>query len=231
MSSIDLALALHRRDVDAVQEQMRRNVNVNDTSPLNFKPMIFHLTEAIVNPEEKWNLIQLLQVLASSPNFFINITAKDGEMPIHSAARFRSPEFIREMINFGADIEGQMLNGNTPIMEAIGFNNSGIIDNLRMLILLGADVAHMNHEFQTPLLLAVNLQRPVAVLEVLLDAGANVNTGSEVGMTPLMEAAKNNDKETVGFLLRRGADKTKQWMMNEKAIDFATDPEVKKLLN
>lgn len=231
MSSIDLAVALHHRDVDAVQEQMRRNVNVNDISPLNFKPMVFHLTEAIVSPEEKWKLIQVLQVLASSPNFFIDITANDGKMPIHSAARFRSPEFIREMVSLGADIEGETPDGNTPIMETIDSNNSGMIHRLQMLILLGADVTHMNHEFQTPLLLAVRLQRPVAVLEALLNAGANVNTTSEVGMTPLMEAAKNNDKETVNFLLRRGADKTKEWMMNEKVVDFATDPTVKKLLN
>jgi ankyrin repeat protein len=57
---------------------------------------------------------------------------------------------------------------------------------------------------QTALMWAVS-QRQSAVVEALLEGGADVHAGSKTGFTPLMFAAQTGDADTTRVLLRAGA--------------------------
>ena len=59
----------------------------------------------------------------------------------------------------------------------------------------------------TPLLLACTFGNK-AVVQILLDWGANPMTRNKFGVTPLHNAAKNRDKNVIKMLLEAGADPT-----------------------
>jgi len=99
----------------------------------------------------------------------------------------------------------------------------------------GAEVGH------SPFLLA-SLGDHFAVMDLLLSRGANINTTSRHGWTPLMAAAKRAAEPCVAFLLARGADANHQspdrWTALAEAVrqratrvvalllDVGADPEV-----
>ena len=61
----------------------------------------------------------------------------------------------------------------------------------------------------------------VAVAEMLIAAGAEVNLANNYGMTPLHWAARNGHLEVVQLLLRHGADKElKSKDSHKKPVDI-----------
>ena len=66
----------------------------------------------------------------------------------------------------------------------------------------------------------------VAVAEMLIAAGAEVNLANNYGMTPLRWAARNGHLEVVQLLLRHGADKELKGNKGEKPVEHVCKGDV-----
>jgi ankyrin repeat protein len=94
------------------------------------------------------------------------------------------------------------------------FNKSNCLDVLRLLVRYGADVNKQvietypyYGELGYPLERAIKEKHPIAVIQFLLDSGANPNNYSSTyfGRPPITFAYSNGDNAVVNLLLDRGA--------------------------
>lgn len=81
----------------------------------------------------------------------------------------------------------------------------------------------------TPLITAL-LDNNNKAAALLIVKGANVNTSNNAGLTPLMAAASNNNELMVDILLKKGANKSAKTINGMVAADFASDIDVKLLM-
>ena len=96
------------------------------------------------------------------------------------------------------------------------------------MIVSGADVNAADNDGETALSIAVKDRWPM--IKLLLDAGADVNAADRNGDTVLIKAAKRLDKADFIKLIKAGADVNAVNNKGMKAIDFASDKVIIKLL-
>lgn len=122
-----------------------------------------------------------------------------------------SGEFISWLVENGADVNARDVWGNTPI----SYQAKGNIDNLKLLLKLGADIEAINNYKCTPLCHVASSHHIIAV-KALVENGANVNSlnndWSLPGKTPLEYALHRCDNINIcamatiaDILLRAGA--------------------------
>jgi len=149
------------------------------------------------------------------------------------------------LIDRGAEVNVKDVDGFTPLMHAAGGPTSiGNVAWAKLQLTKGADVNAVSAPTEsvkvkngaialgllTPLLLAT-AYGPPELVEMLLDAGADINARDVRGMTPLMLAigSDHNDPRIVKLLLDRGADPKIKSKAGEDAFDWAKkfgNPEV-----
>ncbi|PWU05425.1 MAG: hypothetical protein C5B51_14275 [Terriglobia bacterium] len=140
--------------------------------------------------------------------------------PLLAAAYANDFATLRLLLERGAHVNDKDADGYTPLMYA---SVNGNLPAVRLLLARGADVnavtaAQANGTVKngpialgnlTPLMLAAAYGGP-AMLDALLDAGANMDAQDIRGMTPLMLAVASDhaDSRSVRLLVKRGADLT-----------------------
>jgi ankyrin repeat protein len=156
-------------------------------------PSLVRRTEAGVLPHWQWTLLHAA-------------TADTGSL-----------EIVRALIEAGSDVNAKDNEGNTPLhfaMKRISRERvpqrdyEGII---RLLIEKKADIRALNVGGATPLHTAAAFRADPSAVEVLLQAGAEVNRKtlqSYDGWTPLHGATAGNSAGIVAVLLKYGADLT-----------------------
>jgi len=91
-----------------------------------------------------------------------------------------------------------------------GFNKTNTLDVLRLLVRHGADVKRQYISsfggWGYPLQIATGGRQSLAVIQFLLDSGADPNRINSGTLFPLARAYMNNDMAAVNLLLERGAD-------------------------
>src|SRR5436309_9486093 len=125
-----------------------------------------------------------------------------GATALYAAAAHEDPAMTEKLLAAGADANTPLMSGETPLMEAAGRGN---LLTVRALLSNKANPnARELNGGQTALMWALS-QRQSAVVEELLQHGADVHAGSKTGFTPLMFAAQKGDVESARILLRAGA--------------------------
>ena len=177
-------------DPAQVQAKLECRANVNAWHSLNGYPL--HSAAAYSN---KPAVIQALLDAGA------NVSARDprGITPLHSAATLNdNPAVLLALLDGGADIEakisGDELPGSTPLHLAAMLNYNP--ETTRILQEQSARIPRPAAYYEDP-----------AVLQALLDAGADFNARDQFGQSPLHAAAAINPNPAVtNALLNAGAD-------------------------
>jgi ankyrin repeat protein len=115
-----------------------------------------------------------------------------GERALVFAVKGGDGSVLRLLLERGADVNAQRMDGNTALHEA-------------GLLLYGADINLQNNYGRTPLYDAALDEDPEVAI-ALINMGADVNAKTAFGVTPLMVAATLNRPVLAQMLIERGAD-------------------------
>ena len=131
----------------------------------------------------------------------VNIKDAFGKTPLHVLAFYGYQELVQDLINAGADVNGQDNDGYTPLLVAA---NGGYHEIVQNLIDAGAKVNMQERSGCTPLHFAASSCHHQRIVKTLIGAGADVNRRNKMGRTPLHDAAANG--QVVQQLLAAGAN-------------------------
>jgi ankyrin repeat protein len=137
----------------------------------------------------------------------IDARDRDGNCLLHHAASSGNGDFVKMLLDAGADVDARGYLRATPLMRATSMEAG------QVLIDRGADLTAKDDAGMTPLMCAANLDVPELVKR-LIDRGAELEARSAVGATALIYAvytrASSNEEpspgDVVDVLLTAGAD-------------------------
>jgi uncharacterized protein len=130
--------------------------------------------------------------------------ANDFKMtPLAQACTNGNAEFVDLLLKAGANPNTPIGTGETPLMTCA---RTGSADAVRMLLVHGADAnAKEPNQNQTAVMWAAAQQHP-KVLQILIEAGADLKAHTKAGFTALHFAARVGDMESTRTLLDAGVD-------------------------
>ena len=134
----------------------------------------------------------------------LDANARDAEdtPALMAAVLYADARCVKLLLDRGADPNAIDKAGATALMWAVPD-----IAKVKLLIASGADVnASSKNLGRTPLLIAASYPGSVAVLQLLLDHGANIHAKDRRGMHALGRAALSADVEVARFLVEHGCD-------------------------
>lgn len=130
-----------------------------------------------------------------------NTLTEEGQPAISFAMYKGAAKCVRVLLlSKQLNVNQADMHGDTPIMVASALDNSGWV---AALISEGASV---NRPGQWAPLHYAAASGSLKAVQMLLDAGADINAKSANGTTPLMMAARENKAEVARYLLQKGAD-------------------------
>lgn len=142
--------------------------------------------------------------LLASNRAAINRTGPGGATPLMHAVLYADTATVRRLLDEGADPNAADLAGATPLMLAVDD-----LEKTTLLIERGANVKARSALGRSALMIAAGMPGAAAVVELLLDRGADPNEKTQGLLgptTPLVQAAYTGDEPTFRLLLARGAD-------------------------
>lgn len=129
-----------------------------------------------------------------------NVKGKYGSTAITMAAMRKSVETVRLLIENGADVNLFSSQTQSPLEWAAQYGSTEIV---KILIAARANVNPKGN--WSPIINAAR-NNQVETMQILVKAGAALNTRGYEGKTALMDAACGLNVEAVEFLLQNGAD-------------------------
>jgi ankyrin repeat protein len=121
---------------------------------------------------------------------------------------------VQILIDAKADVNAQNNTGYTPLI----LTTEGLV--AKLLIENGADLAKKDEDGYTALHVAC-VKGAVDVVQILIDAKADVNAQNNVGQTPLMDSIDN--LEVAKLLIESGADLEVKDDDGDTALHYACD--------
>lgn len=156
-----------------------------------------------------------------------NAPDKDGNPPLMIAAVFGSPSYIKLLLDKGANPKSANPMGASALLWA-----AGDPEKAKLLIDAGADVNQASGTGRTPLHAAATVFNGASTVKLMLDKGAKVDAVDKLDRipviftgggkaTPLQEASRVGDLETLKILVRAGADVNAKDVQNGTALTEA----------
>jgi uncharacterized protein len=206
--------AIKRHDKDAVASLIKARVDVNAARPDGATPLFWAVQE---------NELGIVDLLVRA-NANVNAADDTGVTPLYIACTNQSALIVQKLLSAGANPNQALMSGEMPLMNCARTGNAAAV---KALIAAGARVdAKESARDQTALMWAAAESHP-AVVQVLLEAGADVRARSRVytqavaadasqrlsrsynvergGSTPLLFAARVGDVESIRLLMAAGA--------------------------
>ena len=161
-----------------------------------------YAAKTVWQASEQGNLTRVQECLEE---LGIHVDARDplGATPLIVASKAGQEEVVRYLLDAGADVDCQDGEGWTSLMYSCMFLKLSICD---ILLDRNANIHLKNAAEGTCLLLSAHANAPVALVERLLDMGADINHRQRYGFTALLFAVSGGYPEIAELLIRRGAD-------------------------
>ena len=157
-------------------------------------------TESLAKTQRRMEDIKKLLQRGADPNYrgkWFN------ETPLHMACYGHNPELVRLLINFGADVNSENIQGRAPIHFACSY---GTAEVLRIFIENGCDVNHTDKDKKTPLMLSCKRGDPALVKALLEKKECELGKVDNYHDNALTYACAEGEKEVIKFLIERGCD-------------------------
>ena len=143
----------------------------------------------------------LLKVRACSPR--TQLTKKVGSSPVgaspvYDAARIGTPEMVKDLVTFGADVNAATNTGLTPLHQAAYRGNVEMVKEL--VLQAGADVNAIAKNGRSPIFYAASRGK-ASTVNCLLENKAEINLADVNGYTPLHCAAASGNASLVKFMV------------------------------
>lgn len=145
----------------------------------------------------------ILQILINA-GAAIDVKSDSGMTLLHEAARGGSVEALRQILEYGVDIEAKNNVNRTPLAVACCDPN-GSEEIVRVLLAAGANVSVVDKRGFSPLHELASIGRTKAALVLLETGKANLALRTQNGTSVLDLAARTGDYELLRSLLERGA--------------------------
>ena len=143
-----------------------------------------------------------------------------GYTPLIYAVHCNKIEFVKLLLNAGADIDKKNDNGNTALISA-AYN--GNIEIVELLLNAGAYINKQNNVGDTALIFAT-LNNNYELVKFLLNAGADIDKQNNKGYTALIYASQDdNSREIIELLLDYHADEFILNNNDESFYDYLDD--------
>lgn len=168
------------------------------------------LLKAVERSDAK--MVEALLAARASPN----VANKEKLSPLYAAAKNGSQEVVEQLIKAGAELEPKGAGRKTALTYAAEQGNIRMV----MTILAAAKEREAKLDL-IPALDAAADKGHGRVVELLVNAGADVNAADKEGRTPLMRAALSDQVETLSILIKAGADPAKTDRHGMQAYDHA----------
>ena len=192
-SRAPLSDAAERKDRARIGDLLKQGVDVN-------APQVDGMTAlhwATYNDDLQTTEL-LLQAGAN-----VKVVNRYGVTPLTLACTNGNGAIVELLLKGGADPNAPLPGGETPLMTAA---RTGALPAVKALLSHGASAeAKDDRRGQTALLWAA-AEGHAAVVQSLIEAGADFRTRLQSGFTPLLFAARDGRAEVVRVLLKAGAD-------------------------
>ena len=133
----------------------------------------------------------------------IDTPDSDGKTPLHFAVHNENIECIEMLINAGASLDARDETGRSILHFAVHNEN---IECIEMLINAGASLDTRDETGRSVLHAATASNKFKEVLEILLQAGINIDVVDDFNCTALEESVRMQKPEACRVLIARGAD-------------------------
>lgn len=159
---------------------------------------------------------------AKAVRFFLlcgaDINARDENMtsPLMAAIKAKSYETAQVLIDANANLKVADDNGYTPLHYAVMYNQIGIT---QLIATHWCDIDAQDNEGNTPLFYAVT--KDMAILQTLLNAGADKNGLNGKNRTALHNAVLKNNITNVRLLLDNGVNVNIEDIYGHTPIHYA----------
>ena len=129
-----------------------------------------------------------------------NIEAQDqtGLSPLFASLAEARCAVARLLVSYGANIHIIDLVCYTPLHYAVGL---GDVQLVKDLLEVGVEIDATDVDNWTPFYMAVIYEK-YSILPLLISKGADVNIKDNMGSTPLMQVAYNNNVKMAGWLIK-----------------------------
>ena len=149
-----------------------------------------------------WNDLQTAELLIKA-RADANLANDFRMTPLSRACTNGNAQLVDVLLKAGANPNTPIGTGETPLMTCA---RAGSAEAVRMLLVHGADVnAKEPNQNQTALMWAAAEQHP-KVVQVLIEANADLRAHTKLGFTALHFAARAGDMESTRTLLGAGVD-------------------------
>ena len=221
--------AVQRNDVDLVSRLLRAGAKVNVKNSFGVSPM----SEAALAA----NPVLIDRLLAAGAD--VESPNADGQTALMVVARTGQVEAARVLLKKGAKVNAvEKWRGQTALMWAVAQGHTAMV---KELIANGADVnvrsivndwdrqvtgepraVYRPAGGLTPLLFAAR-EGCVDCVDLLVNAGADINYADPEAITPLLMAVMNMQFDTAAALIRRGANPNKWDLWGRGPLYSAVD--------
>lgn len=160
--------------------------------------------ETVIHVAARTNNIFALQVLKKLTEG-INHQNILEQTPAHLAIKHFDNKFIQELARLNANFNIKDENGNTVFLEAVIFNNTGVLEILKNA---GAHISDQNNQGDSAVHLAVRYNY-LDSLKELIRLGAPIHLINQEGESPLQLASKKNANLEMITILKEHSEKEK----------------------